>query len=91
MSAMTPSESPATRNVHSEEIELQSTQDLRNADADVGEAINGGTKLTRMNLLRVIAASISFFFAGNNDGSLGALTPYILRTYSVGTEYVALM
>ncbi|KAJ4370136.1 hypothetical protein N0V86_008872 [Didymella sp. IMI 355093] len=32
---------------------------------------------------------MSFFFAGNNDGSLGALTPYILQTYSIGTEYIA--
>ena len=53
--------------------------------------INAKTGLTKKNLLKVIAASVSFFFAGNNDGSLGALTPYILRTYNVGTEYVALM
>ena len=32
---------------------------------------------------------MSFFFAGNSDGSLGALTPYILRTYYVGMKYVA--
>lgn len=43
----------------------------------------------RTNLLKILAASMSFFFAGNNDGSLGALTPYILRTYSIGTEYIA--
>lgn len=58
---------------------------------DVPPTINPDTALNRKNLLKVVAASISFFFAGNNDGSLGALTPYILRTYSVGTEYVALM
>ncbi|KAH9878163.1 hypothetical protein J1614_003380 [Plenodomus biglobosus] len=49
------------------------------------------TGLTKQNLLKVMAASVSFFFAGNNDGSLGALTPYILRTYDIGTEYVALI
>lgn len=73
-------------------IELQS---IRSVSApipdDVPPTINPDTALTRKNLLKVVAASISFFFAGNNDGSLGALTPYILRTYSVGTEYVALM
>ncbi|KAH7383936.1 major facilitator superfamily domain-containing protein [Pyrenochaeta sp. MPI-SDFR-AT-0127] len=52
---------------------------------------NEETGLTKWNLFRVVAASISFFFAGNNDGSLGALTPYILRTYNVGTEYIALI
>ncbi len=40
-------------------------------------------------ILRVVVASMGFFFAGSNDGSLGALTPYILRTYTIGTEYIA--
>jgi hypothetical protein len=74
-----------------EEIELESRQLERNTDLNVPQTTNNDTALTRKNLLRVIAASITFFFAGNNDGSLGALTPYILRTYDVGTEYVALM
>ncbi|KAF2475410.1 MFS general substrate transporter [Lindgomyces ingoldianus] len=49
------------------------------------------TDLTQANILKIIAAGFSFFFAGTNDGSLGALTPYILRTYHVGTEYIALI
>lgn len=48
-------------------------------------------KLSTQAIIKVVAASISFFFAGNNDGSLGALIPYILRTYNVGTDKVALM
>jgi fucose permease len=47
------------------------------------------TPLIRSDAFKVLAASMGFFFAGNNDGSLGALTPYILRTYEVGTEYIA--
>lgn len=47
------------------------------------------TPLIRSDAFKVVAASMGFFFAGNNDGSLGALTPYILRTYEVGTEYIA--
>jgi hypothetical protein len=47
--------------------------------------------LNRGNALKLVAAGFSFFFAGTNDASLGALTPYVLRTYGVGTEYVALM
>jgi hypothetical protein len=77
--------------MESRDIELQLNQSARDADVQQDHAINQDTALTRQNLLKVIAASMSFFFAGNNDGSLGALTPYILRTYSVGTEYVALM
>lgn len=76
-----------------EDLELRPTQQTHERSARESEerASTENTSLTKSNLLRVIAASLSFFFAGNNDGSLGALTPYILRTYNVGTEYVALM
>jgi hypothetical protein len=74
-----------------EEIDLESIQPGRNTDLSGTQLVINEAFLTRKTLLKVIAASISFFFAGNNDGSLGALTPYILRTYNVGTEYVALM
>lgn len=47
--------------------------------------------ISRKVIAKIVVAGFSFFFAGANDGSLGALTPYILRTYHVGTEYVALM
>lgn len=73
------------------EIELHSIQrDISSAPRDA-EGEDDLSQLTRTNVLKVLAASLSFFFAGSNDGSLGALTPYILRTYHVGTEYVALM
>ncbi|RAR12405.1 MFS general substrate transporter [Stemphylium lycopersici] len=72
-------------------IELQPTQEEAVPTNTEGKTTNEETALTKKTLLKVIAASISFFFAGNNDGSLGALTPYILRTYNVGTEYVALI
>jgi hypothetical protein len=74
-----------------EEIELETNQPDKNTHLERSQPANDDTSLTCKTLFRVIAASISFFFAGNNDGSLGALTPYILRTYGVGTEYVALM
>ncbi|OSS51767.1 hypothetical protein B5807_03197 [Epicoccum nigrum] len=41
------------------------------------------TPLVRSSAFKVVAASTGFFFAGNNDGSLGA--------YEVGTEYIALV
>lgn len=76
-----------------EEIELQPLPHESSTARPGGEGrtVNEETRLTKQTLFKVIAASISFFFAGNNDGSLGALTPYILRTYNVGTEYVAFM
>ncbi|KAI8930918.1 hypothetical protein NX059_011933 [Plenodomus lindquistii] len=64
-------------------------------DSDLTHAENGiineETGLTTQNLLKVMATAVSFFLAGSNDGSLGAVTPYILRTYHVGTEYIALI
>lgn len=47
--------------------------------------------LTKANVLKLIATCFAYFFAGANDGSLGALTPYILRTYKIGTAYIALI
>ncbi|KAF2628337.1 MFS general substrate transporter [Macroventuria anomochaeta] len=77
-----------------QQIELQPTGS--NANANQREWASDGIPsdktqeaLTKNNILKVVAASVSFFFAGNNDGSLGALTPYILRTYNVSTEYIA--
>jgi hypothetical protein len=83
-----------TMNKHAapvEELELQPIPQETEAATVGSRIINEETGLTRKNLPKVLAASVSFFFAGNNDGSLGALTPYILQTYNVGTEYVALM
>jgi len=91
MSTQTVVVTPATRPPALDRIELQPVQAEAGLTNTEGRIINEETVLTKKTLLKVIAASISFFFAGNNDGSLGALTPYILRTYNVGTEYVALM
>ncbi|KAH7082750.1 major facilitator superfamily domain-containing protein [Paraphoma chrysanthemicola] len=75
-----------TSSVPTNDIELQPVESITQFQTS-----SESTALTRKNLLKVIAASFSFFLAGSNDGSLGALTPYILRTYHVGTEYVALI
>jgi fucose permease len=50
-----------------------------------------GSNLTWSTILKLISVGFSYFFAGANDSSLGALTPYILRTYGVGTQYIALI
>jgi hypothetical protein len=44
------------------------------------------TSISRRTYLRLISAG--FFVAGVNDGSLGALMPYILHTYHIGTNVV---
>jgi fucose permease len=48
------------------------------------------TTIPRRNL-KLFSAGFSFFVAGTNDGSMGALLPYMLQHYSIGTSFVALM
>lgn len=40
-------------------------------------------------LLKVASASFSFFVAGVNDGSVGAIIPYVIREYNVNTAIVS--
>jgi hypothetical protein len=41
--------------------------------------------------MKIISAGVSFFVAGINDGSLGSLIPYVIRTYGIGTNMVAVL
>ena len=47
-------------------------------------------ELTPAIYLKLASATLAFFNTGINDGSLGALIPYILRTYSISTAWMAL-
>ncbi|KAJ5865708.1 hypothetical protein N7534_000261 [Penicillium rubens] len=40
---------------------------------------------------KILSAGLSFFVAGVNDGSLGSLIPYVIRTYDIGTNMVAVL
>ncbi|KAL2859898.1 putative MFS transporter [Aspergillus lucknowensis] len=42
-------------------------------------------------LLKLITSGFSFFVAGVNDGSLGALIPYIRQQYDIGTNMVSVV
>lgn len=46
-------------------------------------------KLDRATLLKLISAGYSFFVAGVNDGSIGALIPYVIRSYGITTAVVS--
>jgi hypothetical protein len=73
-----------------EDIELRATGSVL-TDTALEAVDEAYLEMTRGNTIKTVVAGFSFFFAGTNDGSLGPLTPYILKTYHVGTEYVALM
>ena len=47
-------------------------------------------EVTPLVLLKVISAAFCFFNAGVNDGSLGALIPYLLRSYNISTAWMAI-
>ena len=40
---------------------------------------------------KILSAGVSFFVAGVNDGSLGSLIPYVIRSYNIGTNMVAVL
>jgi fucose permease len=44
---------------------------------------------TPHRLPKLLSTAFSFFTAGTNDGSLGALLPYILRSYGITTALVS--
>lgn len=53
------------------------------------EPPHSSNKPTRTELLKIISAAFSFFVAGVNDGSIGALIPHIIRDYDVTTAIVS--
>ncbi|SPO03031.1 related to tetracycline resistance proteins [Cephalotrichum gorgonifer] len=46
-------------------------------------------KLDRKTILKLTSAGFCFFVAGVNDGSIGALVPYVIREYGVNTAIVS--
>ncbi|KAK7228289.1 hypothetical protein V2G26_000459 [Clonostachys chloroleuca] len=47
------------------------------------------TRLDKRIILKLISASFSFMVAGVNDGSVGAIIPYLIRDYRVSTALVS--
>lgn len=47
-------------------------------------------ELTAVVKLKVFSAALAFFNTGINDGSIGALIPYILRGYDITTAWMAI-
>lgn len=74
-----------------QDIELQSADASAGIPANSAASIEQPTNLTRDIILKLLSAGFSFFFAGLNDGAFGALTPYMIRTWHIGTGLVAVM
>jgi hypothetical protein len=41
--------------------------------------------------VKLFSAAFSFFVAGVNDGSMGALLPYMIKKFHIGTSFVAIL
>lgn len=48
-------------------------------------------KLDRKTIMKLTSAGFCFFVAGVNDGSVGALVPYVMREYGINTAIVTSM
>jgi hypothetical protein len=47
--------------------------------------------LDRATYLKLISAGFSFIVSGCNDGSVGALIPYMIREYNISTALVSVV
>ena len=77
--------------LHPTDKDTNSIHSARNTLPQNVVAVEAPTALTRQVIWKLLSAGFSFFCAGMNDGSLGPLIPYILRTYHMGTTSVAIM
>lgn len=50
-----------------------------------------GLGLSRATMFKLTSTGLSFFFSGMNDGSLGALIPYLIRSYDISTDLVSIV
>jgi hypothetical protein len=80
------------------DIELRSRHPDEALSAENGSSIppppsteSTPVEATPLPLLKLFSAGFSFFVAGTNDGSIGALIPYILSSYYIGTSFIAIL
>lgn len=62
----------------------------REVQAQVASTTTEPLGLTGPVRIKLASAALCFFNAGVNDGSLGALIPYILEAYSISTGWMAI-
>ncbi|KAH6605541.1 MSF permease [Trichoderma cornu-damae] len=73
-------------------IEIADLRQGRSHGADLGETEPSRSPeehLSKSVYLKLISAGFSFFVAGVNDGSIGALIPYVIREFNISTAIVS--
>lgn len=58
---------------------------------DTAPIASSEAPLTFPVMMKLSSAAFAFFTAGTNDGSLGALVPYIIRDYNVETGSISIL
>lgn len=100
LSALKPRTKAEVAQTSSEEppIELSSRKEGRTSpaqDVEIGppntDSGDSATAEIPQRNLKLLSSGFSFFVAGTNDGSMGALLPYVIGNYNIGTSFVALM
>jgi len=89
--SLRPKNHPDVRNtLRQGSIELTNMDGGELASATAAPELEASETIPRLRW-KLISAGFSFFVAGTNDGSMGALLPYILRDYHIGTSLVAVL
>jgi hypothetical protein len=70
-------------------FELHDLESPTYNSANDTEPPHSSNKPNKAELLKIFSAGFSFFVAGVNDGSIGALIPHIIRDYDVTTAIVS--
>jgi fucose permease len=82
----------ATSSSHEFDIELGPGGHEGGPPATVDHSsINAPTSEIPRATLKLLSAGFSFFVAGTNDGSIGALIPYMIKSYNIGTSLIAVL
>lgn len=69
----------------------ETSYELRTAQDELVANQTEGALTADKNRLKLISATLSFFLTGLNDGSIGALLPYVLHEYDIDTDRVAVL
>lgn len=89
MSTITDLEPPQAQQVVS--IALKTSPEVGTLEDGIQpprEVVNSEAPLTITTIIKLISCAFAFFLAGVNDGSVGALIPYMLRSYDISTGSV---
>lgn len=71
-----------------ETIELETSRPAQ-GPTPPGDEQPAEEKLDRKMIFKLCSAAFCFYVAGVNDGSLGALVPYIIREHDINTAIVS--